>query len=110
MRAIMREPSEALSRCALTFLERRPIDITRAREQHRAYVAALEGLSVSVTVLPAQADLPDAVFVEDTALVVDECAVMTRPGLDSRRGEVAVCSGGAARATPTHGNSVARNS
>jgi dimethylargininase len=89
MRAIVREPSEALSRCALTFLERLPIDIARARQQHGAYVAALERLGVSVTVLPAQVDLPDAVFVEDTAIVVDECAVMTRPGLDSRRGEVA---------------------
>ena len=89
MKAILREPSEALSRCALTFLERQPIDFARAQQQHRDYVASLQQLGVSVTVLPAAADLPDAVFVEDTAIIVDECAVITRPGIESRRPEVA---------------------
>lgn len=84
----MREPSEALERCALTYLARRTIDLAMARAQHAAYRSALEALGVEVTVLPAEVDLPDAVFVEDTAVVVDECAVLTRPGLDSRRGEV----------------------
>ena len=89
MRGIVRLPSPALSACALTFLERQPIDFERALKQHRAYVAALEAAGVAVTVLPAQPDLPDAVFVEDTAVVVDECAVVTRPGIESRRGETA---------------------
>ena len=89
MRAIVRRPSEALSRCALTFLDRQPIDVARAGRQHDAYVAALRDCGVEVTVLPAQAELPDAVFVEDTAVVVDECAVVTRPGIESRRGETA---------------------
>lgn len=62
--------------------------MTRAIEQHRAYVAALEGLGVHIEILPAADDLPDAVFVEDTAVVLDECAVVTRPGVDSRRGEI----------------------
>ena len=84
----MREPSEALERCALTYLARRPIDLARARAQHAAYRSALEALGVEVAVLPAEPGLPDAVFVEDTAVVVDECAVITRPGLDSRRGEI----------------------
>jgi dimethylargininase len=87
--AIVRTPSAALQHCALTFLERQAIDVTRALEQHRAYIAALEAAGVDVIVLPAEADLPDAVFVEDTAVVLDECAVMTRPGIDSRRRETA---------------------
>ena len=64
-----------------------PIDIARAREQHRAYEACLAELGVQVISLPAEADYPDAVFVEDTAIVLDEIAVMTRPGAASRRGE-----------------------
>lgn len=87
MKALMREPSDALERCALTFLERRPIDLSKARTQHAAYLSALLALGVEVRVLGPEPDLPDAVFVEDTAVVVDECAVITRPGLDSRRGE-----------------------
>jgi dimethylargininase len=89
MRAIVRRPSPALSRCALTFLERQRIDFVRAEQQHAAYVAGLRNLDVDVTVLPAEAELPDAVFVEDTALVLDECAVLMRPGIDSRVAETA---------------------
>ncbi|HVL66232.1 MAG TPA: arginine deiminase-related protein [Vicinamibacterales bacterium] len=88
MRAIVRKPSPALSRCALTFLERRPIDIARALAQHAAYVEALERRGVAVRILPPLDELPDAVFVEDTAVIVDECAVLTRPGVESRQPEV----------------------
>jgi dimethylargininase len=84
----MRSPSPALSRCALTFLQRQPIDFARAVRQHERYASALLSQGVKLQVLPAEADLPDAVFVEDTAVVVDECAVITRPGIESRRGEV----------------------
>ena len=89
MRGILRLPSPALSACALTFLERQPIDFARALQQHRAYARALEEAGVEITVLPEERDLPDAVFVEDTAVVLDECAVVTRPGIESRRGETA---------------------
>jgi dimethylargininase len=88
MHAITRRPSAALARCALTYLERRAIDLNAALRQHASYVAALEACGVIVQVLPPLEDLPDAVFVEDTAVVVDECAVITRPGIDSRRGEI----------------------
>jgi dimethylargininase len=87
MRAIVRAPSAALSRCELTFLARQPIDVDRARQQHHGYVEALRAGGVDVEVLPAEADLPDAVFVEDAAIVLDECAVITRPGVESRRQE-----------------------
>ena len=88
MRAIVRQPSPALSHCALTFLTRQPIDFETALRQHDRYVAALRSIGVEVHVLPPDPHFPDAVFVEDTAVVVDECAVLTRPGIESRRGEV----------------------
>ncbi|MBA2260307.1 MAG: dimethylargininase, partial [Acidobacteria bacterium] len=50
-------------------------------------MAALHAQGVGVDVLPAEDDMPDAVFVEDTAIVLDECAVVTRPGVNSRRRE-----------------------
>lgn len=73
--------------CELTFLLREPIDITRASLQHRTYQACLEELGVRVISLPAEPGYPDAVFVEDPAIVLDEVAVMTRLGAASRRGE-----------------------
>jgi dimethylargininase len=101
MRALVRQPSEAIQRCALTYLDRHPIDFPRALAQHAAYVSALASLGVEVQVLPPAPDLPDAVFVEDTAVVVDECAVITRPGIESRRGEVDAVAAALDRVRPT---------
>lgn len=86
--AVTRSVSRSIARCELTHLERVPIDLERARRQHRAYEEALRSLGVRVLPLPEEPDLPDAVFVEDTAVVLDECAVLTRPGAASRRPEV----------------------
>src|SRR5258708_7405654 len=85
--AITRAVSPTIGDCELTYLEREAVDITRAREQHRAYEACLAELSVQVISLPAEPEYPDAVFVEDAAIVLDEIAVMTRLGAESRRGE-----------------------
>jgi dimethylargininase len=79
--------SPAISRCELTHLPRRPIDLERAIEQHREYETALEELGCRLLRLPAESDLPDSVFVEDTAVVLDEAAVIARPGAASRRAE-----------------------
>jgi dimethylargininase len=57
--------------------------------EHAAYVAALEGAGVCVEVLPPLQDFPDSIFVEDTALVFPEGAILLRPGAPSRAGEVA---------------------
>jgi dimethylargininase len=81
--------SPAITRCELVHLERRPIDVELARAQHRSYEAALRGEGCRVRTLPAEVDLPDSVFVEDTAVVFDELAVVTRPGAESRRPETA---------------------
>ncbi|MGD0611494.1 MAG: dimethylargininase [Anaerolineales bacterium] len=85
--AITRAVSPAITRCELTYMERVPIDLLTARRQHRQYEAALRSIGVQVHPLPPEADLPDSVFVEDLAIVFDECAVMTRPGASSRRPE-----------------------
>lgn len=85
--AITRPPTEALTRCELTHLVREPIDVARALEQHRAYEAVLAECGARVVSLPPEPDLPDAVFVEDTAVVLDDVAVIARLGAESRRAE-----------------------
>ena len=88
MLAITRAVPVSLARCELTHLERVPIDVARAARQHEHYEAALSALGVEVVRLPATDELPDSVFVEDAAVVVDEVAVLARPGAPSRRAEV----------------------
>lgn len=85
--AITREVSPALAACELSFVARTPIDVARAQAQHEAYCAALRNLGCTVVQLPAEANLPDSVFVEDVALAFDELAIATRPGAVSRREE-----------------------
>lgn len=87
--AITRGVSARLAEGELSFVAREPIDLALARTQHRRYVEALRALGCTVRELPADDDLADSVFVEDTAVVVDELAVVTRPGAPSRRGETA---------------------
>ena len=85
--AVTREVSPRFNECEITHIERMPIDVGIARAQHRGYVNALRTLGCDVLELPALADLPDSVFVEDTAFILPEAAVITRPGADSRKPE-----------------------
>ncbi len=85
--ALTRAVSPAMNRCELTFLDRQEIDCERAAEQHRRYRDCLAELGARVITLPAEPDLPDSVFVEDPAVVVDEIAVIARMGAASRRAE-----------------------
>jgi dimethylargininase len=85
--AITRVPSRSLARCELSFVSRTAIDVDLAIAQHHDYERALTSLGCRVIALPALEEQPDAVFVEDVALVLDEVAVMTRPGAESRRAE-----------------------
>ena len=87
--ALTRDVSPDMGACELSFVDRTQIDSALAHRQHTRYQQALAALGCTVIALPAQATMPDAVFVEDTALVLDELAVMTRPGAASRREEVA---------------------
>ena len=86
--AITREVSPRFEECEITHIERTPIDLEMARAQHGEYVRALKSLGCTVMELPAEPDLPDSVFVEDTAFILPEAAVITRPGADSRKPEV----------------------
>jgi len=85
--AVTRDVSPEIGRCELTHLDRKPIDYERAVAQHEGYRAVLAALGCEVLRLPAAADYPDSVFVEDTAIVLDTAVVITRPGAASRRGE-----------------------
>jgi dimethylargininase len=85
--ALTREISPALESCQLTHLPRLPIDLDRAREQHAAYEWALVEEGCTVRRLDSGPDMPDAVFIEDIAVVLEEGAVICRPGAEPRRAE-----------------------
>jgi dimethylargininase len=87
-RAFTRAVSPRLPECQLTHLDRVPIDAVKAAGQHAAYEAAIAAAGFEIVRLPELADDPDAVFVEDTALILGEHAVITRPGAASRIGEI----------------------
>jgi dimethylargininase len=85
--AITREVSTSINNCQLSFHAREPIDVAKAIAQHKAYQDCLAELGVRVVSLPAEPELPDAVFVEDPAVVVDEVAIISIMGAPSRRPE-----------------------
>ena len=87
MIAFLREVSPRLADCELSYLARRPIDVARARGQHARYAAELAALGCRLHALAPLIEHPDGVFVEDTAVLVPEVAVITRPGVASRLAE-----------------------
>ncbi|RIK38448.1 MAG: dimethylargininase [Chloroflexi bacterium] len=87
--ALTRAVSASINQCELAHLERQPIDLALARAQHHQYEACLAALGCTLIRLPAEDALPDAVFVEDTAIVLDELAIITRPGAATRWAEAA---------------------
>jgi dimethylargininase len=88
LQAITRAVSPSIGRCELTHIARASINFDLACLQHQRYVQCLKSLGCETHCLPAQPELPDSVFVEDTCVVLDELAVMTRPGAESRRPEI----------------------
>ncbi len=85
--AIIRQPDPSIVNCELTHMSRVPIDFEELKKQHANYGETLRKLGLQVDVLPVLEDFPDSVFVEDTAVVLDEAAILTRPGALSRRSE-----------------------
>lgn len=85
---IARTPCQSLVN-GLTSLNLGIPDYHQALAQHNNYIEALRHCNVNVTILPADEQFPDSVFVEDTALCTPHCAIITRPGALSRRGEAA---------------------
>lgn len=86
---LVREPGDRLADGIVTHIERQSVDVPLARRQHDAYVAALSAAGWRVRQVPPAPEHPDSVFVEDTVVVLGDVAVLTRPGTDERRGEVA---------------------
>lgn len=87
--ALTREISPAISRCELSHLPRAPIDLALARSQHAGYEKCLEAAGCRVVRIAAGDNMPDGVFIEDTAVVVPQVAIIARPGAVSRRSETA---------------------
>lgn len=78
-----------------------PVD-AKVLEQHAAYCKALETCGLRLTTLEKDLDFPDSTFVEDTAVLTQHAAVLTHPGADSRKGEVARIRGPLLRFFPKH--------
>ncbi len=90
--ALMREVSLSISECEITNITRKPIDPQEARRQHENYAQILRDLGYKIHMIEADEELPDSTFIEDTAVVLDEFAVITHPGASSRRGETKAVS------------------
>lgn len=86
--ALVREVATSFSHALAMVRPEEPIDVARARAQHRSYVEAIGSLGVETIVLPADDACPDCCFVEDACVIAGEVAVVTRPGAESRRAEV----------------------
>src|SRR5262245_7634838 len=87
--ALVRVPGSRLHEGIVTHIARHPVDVDLAREQHHGYVATLAAHGWDPRPVAPADDHPDAGFVEDSVVVVDDLAVLTRPGAPARRGEVA---------------------
>ena len=98
--ALVRELSPEIVHCELTHLAREPINLDRARRQHAAYIDALREAGCRIVEVDALPEAPDGVFVEDTAVVLDELAIVARPGAESRRAEIATVEAALARFRP----------
>lgn len=95
--AWVRAPTAAYVRCLRRHGGPDP-DAELAARQHAGYVAALREAGITVEIVPAAEDLPDACFVEDAAVILTESvAVLSRPGAPSRRAEVATLEPALAR-------------
>ena len=86
--AIARKPGPNFSQGITTAVNASPPSYETLIHQHETYIATLKSIGLSVILLDALPDHPDAYFVEDTAVVTADMAVLTNPGADARRGEV----------------------
>ncbi|MGD9960763.1 dimethylargininase [Nocardioides sp.] len=87
--ALVRRPTDDLASGIVTHIQRSEVDVELAKVQHTAYAQALRDAGWDVREVEPAPGCPDAVFVEDSVVVVDRTAVITRPGAEARRGETA---------------------
>lgn len=99
--ALVRPVSRSFAQALCEVAPESPLDVDRARGEHAAYVAALRQAGATVVEVPAADELPDACFVEDTAVVAGGLALLTRPGAPSRRDEPAAVREVLSRYLPT---------
>jgi len=85
-RAIVRKPCPQMMNGLTTANLGKP-DYELACVQHQNYIEALSNCDIEVTVLDENNHYPDSVFIEDTALLTPNCAIVMNPGAESRRGE-----------------------
>ena len=85
--AITRAVSSGMVNCELSFIERKPIDLVKAQAEHHTYELLLGKLGAKVISLPEEPELPDSMFVEDPAIMLDEVAIICPLGTESRRKE-----------------------
>lgn len=87
MLALVHAPSPKLAAGQRMHVAPEPIDFHLALAQHRAYAKALENCGLRVRVVPASRDEPDGAFLEDTAVILDEVAIICSMGTEARRRE-----------------------
>ena len=87
-KALVRKPGQSLPG-GLTTSNLGAPDYTLATLQHQAYIRALESCGLEVILMEADEHYPNSTFIEDTALLTPQAAIITRPGAPSRRGETA---------------------
>ena len=89
MLALTHVPSPRIENGVRTYIEKAPIDRTRVVRQHEEYCRLLRRCGFEVHTLGVNGELPDCVFIEDTAIVLDEVAILASMGAPSRRAEPA---------------------
>ncbi|HVA03725.1 MAG TPA: N(G),N(G)-dimethylarginine dimethylaminohydrolase [Acidimicrobiales bacterium] len=88
-KALVRPASPRLADGIVTHIERQPLDYHLALKQWEGYVEAMEGSGWEIVEVPPADECPDGAFVEDAVVAFRNVAVLSRPGADSRRPEVA---------------------
>lgn len=86
--AFVNKPTQAIGNCELTFIDRDPVHLQKALEQHSNYANALTQAGLKVVSIDINTESPDAAFIEDVAIILDEVAIVTSMGTPSRRPEV----------------------
>ncbi len=89
MIAITHVPSPHMEQCQRFYVPPSPIDYDRAARQHEQYCRVLRECGAQVRTLHVNRHLPDCAFIEDTAIVLDEVAILASMGAESRRAEPA---------------------
>lgn len=83
----MRRPSPRLADGIVSHIERQPVDLARAEVQWQSYCDAMAACGWDLVEVPPAPDCPDSVFIEDTVVMFDDLAVITRPGAPERQPE-----------------------